>query len=107
MLEQYTWRRTAEGYLRALAGRNHDVDAPTRELRASSGIASSPEVEALAPTADGRLPIHAYFSDPRAEHAITPDELGTIRIEREGQGAVQPEKREEAPAVREPVATKK
>ncbi len=78
VLEQYTWRRTAEGYLRALEGRNHDVDAPTRELRASSGIASSPEVEAVAPTADGRLPIHACFSDARAEHAITLDELDDL-----------------------------
>ncbi len=42
-----------------------------------------------------------------ADGTIKPDELGTIRIEREGQGAVQPEKREEAPAAREAVATKK
>ena len=42
-----------------------------------------------------------------ADGSIKPDELGTIRIEREGQGAVQPEKPQDAPAQREPVATKK
>jgi len=42
-----------------------------------------------------------------ADGTIKPDELGTIRIEREGQGAVQPESSGEVPATREAVATKK
>lgn len=42
-----------------------------------------------------------------ADGTIKPDELGTIRIEREGQGAVQPEKPSAAPALPEAVATKK
>lgn len=42
-----------------------------------------------------------------ADGTIKPDELGTIRIEREGQGAVQPESPQQAPAGREAVATKK
>ncbi len=42
-----------------------------------------------------------------ADGSIKPDELGTIRIEREGQGAAQPEKKDEAPAVREAVGNKK
>ncbi len=42
-----------------------------------------------------------------ADGTIKPDELGTIRIEREGQGAVQPEKPSESPALPEAVANQK
>lgn len=42
-----------------------------------------------------------------ADGTIKPDELGTLRIEREGQGAAHPEKKDEVPAAPEAVANKK
>ncbi len=42
-----------------------------------------------------------------ADGTIKPDELGTIRIDREGQGAVTPESPSSQPGQREAVATKK
>jgi FtsH ternary system domain X3-analog len=38
---------------------------------------------------------------------VTPEELGTLTIEREGQGAAKAPATEGAPAAREPVATKR
>ncbi|HEX8155976.1 MAG TPA: PfkB family carbohydrate kinase, partial [Solirubrobacteraceae bacterium] len=85
VLDQYTWQRTAEGYLRALEGRNRDVDAPTKEIRDAAGIGSDRAVEAAAPTSgpqptasSTRLPIHPSFLDPRPEHALTLEQLDDL-----------------------------
>ncbi|HUS13427.1 MAG TPA: PfkB family carbohydrate kinase [Chloroflexia bacterium] len=77
VLAQYTWTRTAEGYMEALAGHNRPVDETEREVRASSGTTAHPAVTAVAltggahPSASGaRLPVPAYFIDPAANGAI-------------------------------------
>src|SRR5919202_1904408 len=49
VLSQYTWKRTAEGYLAALAGHNRGVDEPTKELfECSTDTATHPAIEAVA-----------------------------------------------------------
>ena len=85
VLAQYTWKRTAEGYLRALQGQNRSVDEPTKELLAAAGTSSHREVEKVAPSGRARsaraaplLPIHPFFLDPRPEKAITLEELDDL-----------------------------
>ncbi len=52
VLERYTWKRTAEGYLAALEGRAPGVDEAEKEIRATSGTASP--VSSDGPSVAGR-----------------------------------------------------
>jgi sucrose-phosphate synthase len=87
VLERYTWQRTAEGYLAALAGRQASVDETEREIRAASGTATDQAVEEVAPaggprtnTPGARLAILRYFFDPRPETDIALEELDDLYL---------------------------
>ncbi|HMA34130.1 MAG TPA: PfkB family carbohydrate kinase, partial [Chloroflexia bacterium] len=74
VLARYTWQRTAEGYLDALAGRQRDVDDTEREIRAASGSGSHAAVDEVALTSGpytaipgARLIIPGYFFSPRPD----------------------------------------
>ncbi len=82
---QYTWVRTAEGYLRALEGHDRGATGAEREL-AQAGPSSKASVQADVPGIGGRigspesrLPIHPYFLAP-SEHEITFQELDDVYL---------------------------
>lgn len=67
VLARYTWQRTAEGYLQALAGSRTALDEAEHEVRATAGATSDAVLEAAAPAVTpGRasLPIPRYFTEP-------------------------------------------
>jgi sucrose-phosphate synthase len=68
VLDQYTWERTAEKYLDAIAGGDRDTD---RSEHAATTIASSDGSDSGEPSENGhravdRLPVPLYFTDPDA-----------------------------------------
>lgn len=80
VLDRYTWQRTAEGYLAALAGRGRAVDEPEKETRAASeataseeevamqtSVAGGPQMHASSFTLD-RLPIPSYFFESKPDN---------------------------------------
>jgi sucrose-phosphate synthase len=87
VLERYTWQRTAEGYVAALAGHQTSVDDTELEMRATSGTATDQAVEEVAPhagprtsTPAARLAILRYFFDPRPETEIALEELDDLYL---------------------------
>lgn len=87
VLAQYTWRRTAEGYLRALAGRNRGDDAPMEQIREAAGVSSSHAAEQVAPASGpqteaqgAHLPIPTYFRDPRPANDIPLEQLDELYL---------------------------
>jgi sucrose-phosphate synthase len=87
VLAQYTWQRTAEGYMRALAGRNREVDDPTRQIRAAAGVASDRALKEVTPVSGAQpaatgahLPIPDYFLDPSPATAIPPAALEELYL---------------------------
>jgi sucrose-phosphate synthase len=67
VLARYTWQRTAEGYLQALAGSRTALDETEHEVRATAGTTSDAVLEAAAPTDspnEHTLPIPRYFTEP-------------------------------------------
>jgi len=86
VLSQFTWKRTAEGYLEALAGRNRGVDQPTQQLREGSGSTQEAIEQvslgdgARSPSRNGWLPIPAYFVDPRPENDIPLEALDDVYL---------------------------
>lgn len=92
VLERYTWKRTAEGYLAALAGRGKTVDEPEKEMRAAAKAArtiSGDGRPALPPTAQASaatssvtelLPIPPYFTDGTSTDAAALEELDDLYL---------------------------
>ena len=71
VLDQYTWERTAEKYLDALAGGDRDTDEAKHADQATA-IASSDQRGAGELSEDGhravdRLPIPSYYTNPDAD----------------------------------------
>ena len=71
ILDQYTWERTAEGYLEAIEGRNRISDTSEKDLQ--DGIQDDDSIEELAlksghASPDDRLEIPAYFTDPATDY---------------------------------------
>lgn len=87
VVSQYTWKRTAEGYLAALSGQNRGADEPTRQLLDGAGTGTSESVEEVA-LSDGsrastlrtRLSIPTYFTDPRPENTIPLQALDDVYL---------------------------
>ena len=79
ILSRYTWERTAEGYLRAIDGHDHGVDATEMEVRAGAGISADGRVEDAADDAlVDRLLIPAYFTKPRPENDVSLETLDDL-----------------------------
>jgi sucrose-phosphate synthase len=64
VLARYTWKRTAEGYLEALAGRVTD--------------AAPDDVSGGFPTPAARLEVPEYFTNPRSESGVTLEALDEL-----------------------------
>ncbi|QIN82180.1 glycosyltransferase [Rubrobacter tropicus] len=62
VLAKYTWERTAEGYLRAIAGRERDEEV------LPDGF----------PTPSGRLEVPAYFTDPGSDDGASLETLDAL-----------------------------
>ena len=87
VLAKYTWRRTAEGYLRALAGRESGVDHNEAETRATAGTSDLEGVQGVAARAfqasrddRPRLEIPTYFLNPSPEHQISLETLDDVYL---------------------------
>ncbi|MEJ7653446.1 MAG: PfkB family carbohydrate kinase [Chloroflexia bacterium] len=87
VLAKYTWRRTAEGYLRALAGRQSGVDHNEAETRATAGTSDLEGVQGVAARAfqasrddRPRLEIPTYFLNPSPEHQISLETLDDVYL---------------------------
>lgn len=87
VVSHFTWTRTAEGYLEALSGERRGVDEPTEELRSAGGTETPAAVEEIASSNGAhpsslnvRLPIPAYFTDPRPENRISVQDLYDVYL---------------------------
>ncbi len=85
VLARYTWTRTAEGYLRALAGTQRRVDETEKQIRATAGTSTTPALDSLvpaiaSPTRDTLLPIPTYFTTPRPENQVPLSELDNVYL---------------------------
>lgn len=84
---QYTWQRTAEGYLGALFHEDRTVDEPTKQLREASGASTHQAVKAVAVTAGDKpslpgptLQIPTYFTNPRPDDRIPLQRLDDVYL---------------------------
>ncbi|MBA2440909.1 MAG: glycosyltransferase [Rubrobacter sp.] len=83
ILDQYTWERTAEGYLEAIAGRKRDQSSPETGGAPGDepGEEAFPEGDPRRGASVERLPIPAYFTDPASGEGDPVETLDRLYLE--------------------------